>query len=212
MLGYDILGMDDPGLVERRSIGAKSDGEADYRVPFELREKGYKWCRTCEIVRPPRASHCSSCDHCILRFDHHCPFVNNCVGQRNYAFFTGFVSSALCLAITVLPLIFWWMTAPSDKSSSDIMKKSSVRIAMLIIGLVVSLVAVALLGLWCYHLFLVATNRTTKEHRKSLENQTEEPTLCAPRGPRLFDPKAWIQVEILSGGELRPLPKRTVAG
>ena len=44
-------------------------------------------CATCNIIRPPGASHCSSCDNCVLNFDHHCGFISNCVGKRNHKFF-----------------------------------------------------------------------------------------------------------------------------
>jgi len=215
ILGYDVLGIDGPEPDERGSAGSARNARAsdsEWRVPMELRDKGYKWCRTCQVIRPPRASHCSSCDHCILRFDHHCPFVNNCVGQRNYMFFTGFVSSALCLSIIVVPLLFWWYMSTSRSGENDVFSQDAgVQIGLLVVGLLVSLVALALLGLWCYHLFLVLTNRTTKEHRKqiSMESQAEEPTLCTPRGPRLFDPRAWIQVELLTGGRVEPIPRRT---
>ena len=42
-----------------------------------------KKCQHCKCVKPPRSHHCSTCDRCVLKMDHHCPWMNNCIGLRN---------------------------------------------------------------------------------------------------------------------------------
>lgn len=183
-LGYDVLG------------GSSSGAEP--QIDEKLRRKGYRWCRTCRIVRPPRASHCSDCDNCVLRYDHHCPFVNNCVGQRNYHFFFGFITSVLVLAVLVIPSILTFFSALDGELMAKQMSQVSGTMwvflwAVAAIGILIIIAALLGLLLWFYHVFLITTNKTTKEYRKSLANVAEEPTLCSSRGPSLFDP--WFMVD-----------------
>ncbi|TMS16327.1 Palmitoyltransferase ZDHHC23 [Larimichthys crocea] len=54
----------------------------------ELKESSQRnWCPVCRVVRPPRAGHCRICGVCVLRLDHHCVWINSCVGQANHRSF-----------------------------------------------------------------------------------------------------------------------------
>ncbi|CAF0742558.1 unnamed protein product [Rotaria sordida] len=50
-------------------------------------ELSYTKCLKCDVMRPPRAHHCKVCQKCVVRYDHHCPWINNCVGYRNHVHF-----------------------------------------------------------------------------------------------------------------------------
>ncbi|KAI8905460.1 zinc finger, DHHC-type containing 18 [Gorgonomyces haynaldii] len=108
-----------------------------------------KFCQTCNIYRPPRASHCAECDCCIDRMDHHCPWVANCVGKRNHKFFLAFLWSCALLATQVLVI-----------SILELMQ----RIDEMLYPCIVSIGTVfSLYGMALYHSFLVFTNQTTRQ-------------------------------------------------
>lgn len=48
-------------------------------------------CPICENKKHKDARHCSHCRKCIRGYDHHCPWVNNCVGKRNITYFRLFL-------------------------------------------------------------------------------------------------------------------------
>ena len=125
----------------------------------DLIEKDYKYCPTCRIIRPPRASHCSDCDNCVLRFDHHCPFINNCVGQRNYVFFVSFMVSALVLGLMVLFGIILWASKDSNWASPTI-----IMIVACVVGIPTALFFLVGLGFGSYHIYLACSGKTTREH------------------------------------------------
>uniref|UniRef100_A0A8C5LZW9 Palmitoyltransferase n=1 Tax=Leptobrachium leishanense TaxID=445787 RepID=A0A8C5LZW9_9ANUR len=154
----------DKELLEREPRG-ESQQEVLRRLAKDLpvytrtMSGAIRYCDRCQLVKPDRCHHCSVCDKCILKMDHHCPWVNNCVGFSNYKFFLLFLAYSLlyCLFIVATDLQyfikFWTNGLPDTQAKFHIM----------FLFFAAAMFSVSLSSLFGYHCWLVCKNRSTLE-------------------------------------------------
>jgi palmitoyltransferase len=83
-------------------------------IPTYVR-KYRKFCKRCRAFKPIRAHHCSICGRCIIKMDHHCPWVNNCVGIGNQKLFLLFLLSVnICCIHSLVLVIAKFMSCSSS--------------------------------------------------------------------------------------------------
>ncbi|XP_037867921.1 palmitoyltransferase ZDHHC20-B isoform X4 [Bombyx mori] len=118
-----------------------------------------RYCNRCVLVKPDRAHHCSICARCVLKMDHHCPWVNNCVCFHNYKFFMLFLGYALlyCLFVMATCLPYFIRLWKGDFGTAT----SSGRYHIIFAFFVSLMFAISLGSLFGYHCYLVVNNRTT---------------------------------------------------
>jgi ankyrin repeat protein len=81
---FILVNQMDPGFISKNPSNTLQklyeSYHSDYICPF------------CEIKRSSKTRHCQFCNRCVKEFDHHCPWIRNCVGKNNYSVFFAFLS------------------------------------------------------------------------------------------------------------------------
>ncbi|XP_005092976.1 palmitoyltransferase ZDHHC4 [Aplysia californica] len=172
----------DPGHITSSNVAMlaslyKADG-----IMF----KAGSQCSTCKLAKPARSKHCSICNRCVHRFDHHCIWTNNCVGAGNLRWFFGFLwtlvvmvvngavmgTRAMMLMVQHLKIMDSGYVDPSTGNVLPVTIPVMIQHLFMqhprCVFLISSLfMLTVLLGLFTlYHTYLLLNNQTTNERYK----------------------------------------------
>ncbi|XXH00531.1 hypothetical protein Hte_006879 [Hypoxylon texense] len=183
--GYSSLPTVNPPRAT--SFTVKSNGES-------------RFCKKCQARKPDRCHHCSTCRRCVLKMDHHCPWLATCIGLRNYKPFL------LFLIYTTLFCFYCFAVAGSwvyDELLSQTVYTDTVMpvnfIMLAVISGIIGLVVGAFTG---WHVLLASRNQTTIE---CLE-KTRYAQVYANKVRREMDRQVQQQAAARHNGEAIPLP------
>ncbi|CAL5331885.1 unnamed protein product [Camellia sinensis] len=125
------------------------------------------YCSHCKNGKPPRCHHCSVFgQRCVLKMDHHCVWVVNCVGARNYKFFLlfllyTFLETTMNTLVLLPTFINFFREAKNHSASPG-------NLAITFLAFVLNLAfALSLLCFLIMHVSLLSSNTTSIEvHEK----------------------------------------------
>lgn len=108
---YLYLINSDPGYLHHHHIRLHQD----LLTPAVEKHKPVPiFCPSCLLKRPVRSKHCRACRKCVGKFDHHCVWINNCVGYGNHRLFVFTLLTAIVLHLTFARFCYLYLTKIGD--------------------------------------------------------------------------------------------------
>lgn len=120
-----------------------------------------RFCKKCHTPKPDRTHHCSTCKRCVLKMDHHCPWLSTCLGLHNYKAFVLFLIYTSLFCWVCFANSAWWMWKELFEQSGYLDEIAPVNIILLsVIAGIIGLVLSAFTG---WHIYLCMKGQTTIE-------------------------------------------------
>lgn len=121
-------------------------------------------CNKCVTYKPPRAHHCRVCRRCVLRMDHHCLWINNCVGYWNYKAFFILVLYATIASIYSSVMII----SCSFQKNWNFSGRIPMKIFFVVSGAMMFGLSITFGTLLGWHIYLMSCNMTTIENYEGI--------------------------------------------
>lgn len=140
--------------------GSDGEHEGSTMLRFNTEDGDFKYrlCDYCEIQQPMRTKHCEDCGKCVRKYDHHCPWLEACIGERNHKFFWLFLLSTA--ALIPWTLYITWHGIVFNPLWGTWLSSNSILLIDILILAIGGFVVVGLLG---FHTFLMLRGLTTWE-------------------------------------------------
>ena len=103
-------------------------------------------CSNCFVLRPINSHHCKVCHKCFIEHDHHCPWVNNCIGLFNKKPFILFLLYSFIEVIYSFFLFFYYSLYKNINQFYDYPELIILDVFAMIFGLLLAIVSVMLLN------------------------------------------------------------------
>ena len=147
------------------SLSGGGGGNSSSTSSLTVKSNGeMRFCKKCQARKPDRAHHCSSCRRCVLKMDHHCPWLANCIGLRNGKAFLLFLMYTTVFSIFCFVVCGAWVWTEIVNEATYTTADESFMpvqyIMLCVIGGIIGLVVGLFTG---WHLFLACSGQTTIE-------------------------------------------------
>lgn len=191
LISFYKAALTNPGSIPDTGDWAISEktGEDSAQAKLLLERKlttgAIRTCARCNKVKPDRCHHCRLCDQCILKMDHHCPWIANCVGFFNYKYFFLMVTYGT-LALWLFLATFWMAVViilRDDESSVFY------TLGIMIVYLLCGVLCTALTLFWGFHVYLILKATTTVEFCEK-RSRTHDSSASPYLGSALYNLKA----------------------